>query len=76
MVHAADPDPLQDFCVADFSKNTPYVNGFPCKLQSKVTAAYFLFSGLWTAGACRTIVIFVLIELSLFILLTVDFNIM
>ena len=68
MVHAADPDPLQDFCVADFSKNAPRVNGFPCKLRSKVTAADFVYSGLRAAGACRTIGIFVFIDLSLLIL--------
>jgi hypothetical protein len=66
MVHASDPDPLQDFCVADFSKNAPRVNGFPCKLRSNVTAADFVFSGLRSAGVCsRTIVIFVFINLSL-----------
>ncbi|GMY34852.1 germin-like protein subfamily t member 2 [Fagus crenata] len=31
---SADPDPLQDFCVADLNA-TISVNGFPCKLASK-----------------------------------------
>ena len=53
MVHASDPDPLQDFCVADFSKDAPRVNGFPCKLRSSVTAADFVYSGLRSAGVCR-----------------------
>ena len=46
LVHASDPDPLQDFCVADFSANAPHVNGYPCKLRANVTAADFLFTGL------------------------------
>ena len=51
LVHASDPDPLQDFCVADFSANAPRVNGYPCKLRSNVTAADFLFSGLRSGPA-------------------------
>ncbi len=48
LVHASDPDPLQDFCVADFSTNAPRVNGYPCKLRSNVTAKDFVFTGLRT----------------------------
>lgn len=40
-VLAADPDPLQDFCVADLSPNAPLINGFPCKPRSNVTAKDF-----------------------------------
>jgi hypothetical protein len=43
-VHAADPDPLQDFCVADLSPNAPIVNGFPCKPRNTVTAQDFVFT--------------------------------
>lgn len=46
VVHAADPDPLQDFCVADLSANAPLVSGFPCKPRSTVTAEDFVFRGL------------------------------
>jgi hypothetical protein len=45
-VNAADPDPLQDFCVADLSANAPLVNGFPCKPRNTVTAEDFVFRGL------------------------------
>jgi hypothetical protein len=45
----ADPDPLQDFCVADLSASTS-VNGFPCKLASKVTSSDFFFDGLSKEG--------------------------
>lgn len=42
---SADPDPLQDFCVADL--NSPInVNGYPCKPESQVTSNDFFFSGL------------------------------
>jgi hypothetical protein len=51
VVHASDPDPLQDFCVADFSSNAPRVNGFPCKLRSNVTAKDFVFTGLRSGPA-------------------------
>jgi quercetin dioxygenase-like cupin family protein len=46
VVYAADPDPLQDFCVADLSPNAPLVNGFPCKPRSTVTAQDFVYTGL------------------------------
>lgn len=48
-VHAADPDPLQDFCVADLSANAPIVSGFPCKPRSTATAEDFVFRGLRNA---------------------------
>jgi len=50
-VNAADPDPLQDFCVADLSANAPLVNGFPCKPRSTVTAEDFVFKGLRNPSA-------------------------
>ncbi|XP_078180976.1 germin-like protein 3-8 [Carex rostrata] len=45
----ADPDPLQDFCVADL-KSDITVNGFPCKPASNVASKDFFFSGLAVAG--------------------------
>ncbi|KAH8973840.1 hypothetical protein BDL97_01G068500 [Sphagnum fallax] len=50
IVQAADPDPLQDFCVADFSPNAPRVNGYPCKARANVTSKDFLFTGFRKAG--------------------------
>ncbi|MCL7045286.1 hypothetical protein MKW94_023407 [Papaver nudicaule] len=41
----ADPDPLQDFCVADLNSTT-ILNGFPCKPLSEVQNDDFFFSGL------------------------------
>ncbi|KAF3437124.1 hypothetical protein FNV43_RR19877 [Rhamnella rubrinervis] len=46
---SADPDPLQDFCVADRNA-TISVNGFPCKPISQVTSEDFFFSGLMKEG--------------------------
>ncbi|GLJ20164.1 hypothetical protein SUGI_0366080 [Cryptomeria japonica] len=37
----ADPDPLQDLCVADMATGTVKVNGFICKESSKVNASDF-----------------------------------
>ncbi len=51
MVRAADPDPLQDFCVADLSPSAPRVNGFPCKDRANVTSKDFLFTDFRTAGS-------------------------
>ncbi|MCL7026714.1 hypothetical protein MKW94_003881 [Papaver nudicaule] len=48
--YSADPDPLQDICVADLN-STIRVNGFPCKPRSQVTANDFFFSGLMNAGS-------------------------
>jgi len=45
----ADPDPLQDFCIADLSASTS-INGFPCKPASKVTTDDFVFDGLSKEG--------------------------
>jgi len=47
---AADPDPLQDYCVADLSPNAPLVNGYPCKPRSNVSISDFVFTGFRTAG--------------------------
>ncbi|KAM5570612.1 germin-like protein subfamily T member 2 [Rosa sericea] len=47
--HSADPDPLQDFCVADMSAS-PSVNGFPCKASSQITSDDFFFDGLSKEG--------------------------
>jgi hypothetical protein len=44
-VMAADPDPLQDFCVADLSANAPLVNGLPCIPRANVTAEDFVYRG-------------------------------
>ncbi|KAI3911595.1 hypothetical protein MKW92_033739 [Papaver armeniacum] len=41
----ADPDELQDFCVADLNATTT-LNGFPCKPVSEVTSSDFFYSGL------------------------------
>ncbi len=49
---AADPDPLQDFCVADLSPNAiVHVNGFPCKDRANVTSKDFLYTGMRLAGS-------------------------
>ncbi|XP_010909644.1 germin-like protein 5-1 [Elaeis guineensis] len=45
---AADPDMLQDICVADLN-STVKVNGFPCK--ANVTEDDFFFTGLASPGA-------------------------
>ncbi|XP_026450827.1 germin-like protein subfamily T member 1 [Papaver somniferum] len=42
---SSDPDPLQDFCVADLNATT-VLNGFPCKPVYQVTSDDFLYSGL------------------------------
>ncbi|XP_073294369.1 germin-like protein 1-1 [Primulina huaijiensis] len=47
--HSADPDPLQDFCIADLS-GTLSLNGFPCKPASNVTSDDFFYSGLINVG--------------------------
>ncbi|KAK4750410.1 hypothetical protein SAY87_003892 [Trapa incisa] len=47
--HASDPDPLQDFCVADL-QSTASINGFPCKPQSTVNSSDFFFSGFTKEG--------------------------
>ncbi|KAI3882441.1 hypothetical protein MKX03_007381 [Papaver bracteatum] len=42
----ADPDELQDFCVADLNSTAIVMNGFPCKPMSQVTTEDFFYSGL------------------------------
>ncbi|KAL9265257.1 Germin-like protein [Drosera capensis] len=46
---ANDPDPLQDFCVADPTSGRT-LNGFPCKNPANVTAGDFFFAGIAKAG--------------------------
>jgi hypothetical protein len=55
VVHAADPDPLADFCVAEMSPNAPLVSGFPCIPRSKVTVNDFVYTGFRTAGKFQLI---------------------
>lgn len=47
--HSADPDPLQDFCIADLL-GTVSLNGYPCKPASNVTSDDFVYSGLINEG--------------------------
>ncbi|CAL9779770.1 unnamed protein product [Musa acuminata subsp. burmannicoides] len=47
---AADPDMLQDICVADPGSGVK-LNGFACKPPANVTEADFFFKGLATPGA-------------------------
>ncbi|KAI3983115.1 hypothetical protein MKX01_004813 [Papaver californicum] len=42
----ADPDELQDFCIADLNSTKITMNGFPCKPLSEVTNEDLFFSGL------------------------------
>ncbi|KAG6555259.1 hypothetical protein Mapa_003301 [Marchantia paleacea] len=49
VVFAADPDPLQDFCIADIAAG-PVSNGFPCKLPALASTEDFAFSGLAEAA--------------------------
>ncbi|KAI3902134.1 hypothetical protein MKW92_008543 [Papaver armeniacum] len=49
----ADPDPLQDICVADLNSTIP-VNGYPCKPDSEVTSEDFFYSGLVTGASTDT----------------------
>ncbi|KAJ3690958.1 hypothetical protein LUZ61_020122 [Rhynchospora tenuis] len=49
----ADPDMLQDICVADLA-STIKINGFPCK--NNVTADDFFFAGLGKAGNTTNLV--------------------
>jgi hypothetical protein len=50
--HAADPDPLQDYCVADMNavNGGVRVNGYPCKDRALVTSDDFVFTGLRNKG--------------------------
>ncbi|KAG6541992.1 hypothetical protein Mapa_016629 [Marchantia paleacea] len=48
-VRAADPDQLQDFCIADLSHKPGYgvfLKGYPCKDPATAKAADFIFKGL------------------------------
>ncbi|XP_015069376.1 germin-like protein subfamily T member 2 [Solanum pennellii] len=47
---SADPDPLQDFCVAILNDTSTSLNGFPCKPASQVTSNDFFFDGLTIEG--------------------------
>ncbi|KAJ7973189.1 Germin-like protein 1 [Quillaja saponaria] len=49
-IATADPDPLQDVCVADLTSGVK-VNGFACKDPAKVNASDFFFNGLAKPGA-------------------------
>ncbi|GLJ05226.1 hypothetical protein SUGI_0014230 [Cryptomeria japonica] len=40
----ADPDALQDFCVADTKSSTTFFNGLPCLNPSEVTGKHFTTS--------------------------------
>ncbi|KAL9260010.1 Germin-like protein [Drosera capensis] len=51
---ANDPDPLQDFCVADPTFGIR-LNGFPCKNPANVTADDFFFAGIAKPGLTNTI---------------------
>ncbi|KAJ4712215.1 Germin [Melia azedarach] len=51
---SADPDPLQDFCVADLNA-TISLNGFPCKPAALVTSDDFFFDGLSKEANTTTI---------------------
>ncbi|GJN23664.1 hypothetical protein PR202_gb11330 [Eleusine coracana subsp. coracana] len=52
LVMATDPDPLQDFCVADLN-DVPSANGYPCKPPSSA-GDEFLFSSRATMGGNPT----------------------
>ncbi|KAG6546765.1 hypothetical protein Mapa_011711 [Marchantia paleacea] len=48
-VKAADPDPLQDFYIADLSPKpgcAAHMNGYPCKDPATATAQDFIYKGL------------------------------
>uniref|UniRef100_A0A0E0DN53 Germin-like protein n=1 Tax=Oryza meridionalis TaxID=40149 RepID=A0A0E0DN53_9ORYZ len=53
VVVAFDPNPLQDFCVADPTSKVR-VNGLPCKDPAAVTADDFFFSGVDAPGRGAT----------------------
>ncbi|MCO5577941.1 hypothetical protein L7F22_031778 [Adiantum nelumboides] len=50
LAHAADEDPLQDFCVADYSSRATSLNGFPCKPADDVVSSDFKSSLLQSEG--------------------------
>ncbi|KAF8396414.1 hypothetical protein HHK36_018033 [Tetracentron sinense] len=49
IILAADPDPVQDFCIAN-TKTNRFMNILPCKNSSDATVDDFVFSGIKTAG--------------------------
>lgn len=49
VVMAADEDPLQDVCVADYHAGIT-INGFACKPSDKISAKDFTFDGLKKPG--------------------------
>ncbi|KAG6541990.1 hypothetical protein Mapa_016627 [Marchantia paleacea] len=49
LVGAADPDPLQDFCIADLSQKA-FMNGYPCQDPATAKAEDFIFNGLKNAS--------------------------
>ncbi|KAM0828657.1 hypothetical protein ACQ4PT_067409 [Festuca glaucescens] len=51
---ATDPDPLQDFCVADLDGKTISVNGHPCKPMSEAGDDFLFSSKLAMAGNTST----------------------
>uniref|UniRef100_A0ACD5X6A9 Uncharacterized protein n=1 Tax=Avena sativa TaxID=4498 RepID=A0ACD5X6A9_AVESA len=51
---ATDPDPLQDFCVADLDGNAISVNGHPCKPMSEAGDDFLFSSKLAMAGNTST----------------------
>ncbi|XP_008779054.2 oxalate oxidase 1-like [Phoenix dactylifera] len=46
----SDPDPLQDFCVANLQTSDVTVDGFPCKQTSSVVSDDFFSTALSKAG--------------------------
>ncbi|KAL1830848.1 hypothetical protein ACET3Z_000499 [Daucus carota] len=51
MATANGPNPLQDFCVADFSSSAPRVNGYACLDPKLVKADHFSVGGLHLDGS-------------------------
>jgi len=49
-VQAADPDALQDFCVADLSPTAPLVNGYACRPSSTVSVNDFVYEAFRAPG--------------------------
>ncbi|MCO5595467.1 hypothetical protein L7F22_049510 [Adiantum nelumboides] len=50
LARAADADPLQDFCVADYSSRPTSLNGFACKPADEVASSDFKSSLLHSEG--------------------------
>ncbi|XP_037427677.1 oxalate oxidase 1-like [Triticum dicoccoides] len=53
-IMATEPDPLQDFCVADLDDNAVRVNGYPCVPQSEVGDDFLFSSKLAKGGNTST----------------------